>query len=134
MTKEILEKIEQTIKEIAEERKRNEQRANLIYKEIWMDILKNYKNNIKSNELFIYIEDYNMAEDEEKAIEIKNILIKMLIDDGFIIKNEKSNTICSIKTEKIISFAKADQNNNNNNKEIIHKMPITPFAETRRRK
>ena len=58
------------------------------------------------------------------------IVKNMLLNDGFEIIETKSNrSLVMISKEKIINYIAK-----NNNSMIVNKMPITPFAETRRRK
>ncbi len=132
MTKEVLEMIKKTIEEIETEKKHIEMEANRIYKEIWKDILLDYKKNDKQKELSFFLTDY-IDEQEEKNQKIEELVIEKLNEDGF--KLNKIDYYCpayTITTQKIIDFIKQEEQTEK--EEIITKRVITPFAETRRRK
>ncbi len=87
------------------------------------------------NYTLFYYDDNGLNEKNIKMNENeKEIIIKRLIDDGFEIAETKNKSILlTIKKEAIINYINSEYHKENE-KEHIYKMPITPFAETRRRK
>ena len=130
MTKEVLEMIKETVKEIEEEKKQEETEINRIYEEIWKDILTLYKININQTEIMIQLNDY--IDPEETPEKIENKVIETLYKDGFRCDKTGPYPAYVISIKKIIEFAKKE--NESNNTEINTKNLITPFAETRRKK
>ena len=135
MNKEILKLIKESVNR---EKKEN---IDELYRTIWINTLIQFKENnhesgvhfwLRKKEsnnysLLYYGENgltekiLNMNEDEKGAIEI------MLLDDGFeITETKNNNTLLMISKDAILEYAKTSTNQKK-------KMPITPFAETRRR-
>ena len=126
MTKEVLEMIKKTIEEIETEKQHVEMEANRIYKEIWKDLLLDYKRNDKQKELSFFLNNY-IDEQEKKKKKIEEKVIEKLNEDGFSLnRKDYFYPAYTISIQKIIDFVKKE--------EIITKRVITPFAETRRRK
>ena len=82
-----------------------------------------------NNYVMYYFGEEGMTENKltinEKELEIVETLLQK---DGFkTIMTENNNRLITIKKDKILKYLE-------NNKQLLSKMPITPFAETRRRK
>lgn len=82
-----------------------------------------------NNYIMYYFGEEGMTENKltinEKELEIVETLLQK---DGFrTIMTENNNRLITIKKDKILKYLE-------NNKQLLSKMPITPFAETRRRK
>lgn len=135
MNKEILKLIKESVNR---EKKEN---IDELYRTIWINTLIQFKENnhesgvhfwLRKKEsnnysLLYYGENgltekiLNMNEDEKGATEI------MLLDDGFeITETKNNNTLLMISKDAILEYAKTSTNQKK-------KMPITSFAETRRR-
>ena len=79
------------------------------------------------NYIMYYFGEEGMTENKltinEKELEIVETLLQK---DGFkTIMTENNNRLITIKKDKILKYLE-------NNKQLLSKMPITPFAETRR--
>ena len=135
MNKEILKLIKESIN------REKKESIDELYRTIWINTLIQFKENshnfgvrfwLRKKESNIYSLLYygengltekilNMNEDEKGAIEI------MLLDDGFeITETKNNNTLLMISKDSILDYAKTSTNQKK-------KMPITPFAEMRRR-
>lgn len=82
-----------------------------------------------NNYVMYYFGEEGMTENKltinEKELKIVETLLQK---DGFrTIMTENNNILITIKKDKILKYLE-------NNKQLLSKMPITPFAETRRRK
>ena len=80
-----------------------------------------------NNYIMYYFGEEGMTENKltinEKELEIVEALLQK---DGFkTIMTENNNRLITIKKDKILKYLE-------NNKQLLSKMPITPFAETRR--
>ena len=80
-----------------------------------------------NNYVMYYFGEEGMTENKltinEKELEIVETLLQK---DGFkTIMTENNNRLITIKKDKILKYLE-------NNKQLLSKMPITPFAETRR--
>ena len=127
MNKEILKMIKTTIEEINIEKQRIEIEINRIYKEIWKDLLLELKRNYKQKELSFQLNDYIDQENTPLIIEKK--IIEMLYADGFRCDKTGAYPTYIISTKKVYEYT----NNQEDNNDIITKKVITPFAETRKR-
>lgn len=124
------EKIRNEIKEIIEEnsKSKDEKAIKSIYNDAWKFVLIQFKRNYNKTDCCLlpklFFEKYKTSTEEENI----NETIKLLKNDGF---KEITNTnlqAFEISCKDIANFA----NYNSSNKPS--KMPITPFAETRKRK
>lgn len=111
-----------------------------IYHTFWINTLKIFKENAlktgvyfwiqakdTNNYVMYYFGEEGMTENKltinEKELEIVETLLQK---DGFkTIMTENNNRLITIKKDKILKYLE-------NNKQLLSKMPITPFAETRR--
>ena len=127
MTKGILEMIKNKINE-TEEKKENIDIIQEIYNDAWKFVLLQFKSNKKYNDYyllpFLFFDKYSL---KNANIYIKKA-INLLKEDGFYYDETTNIQALKISEEKIMEFA------NKNSYSQLKKMPITPFAETRRRK
>lgn len=129
-------KIRNKIKEIStnneSEQTENQATINKMYNAAWKYILMQFKiDYLKYDYYYLPLSVFENDNWSNKKECIETV-IKMLMNDGFE-KNSNSNELSlKIYSERIIEFIKDDKKENKNI-ENITKMPITPFAETRRR-
>lgn len=123
MNKDIIKAYKDTLKEI---KKNDEINANILYRDIWKDIILQYVIGKSTHKSFIFWLDYykeygNLSENA------KRILISKLEKDGFKIGLRKEcPTAYGISIDNVILYI--DKLNNKQ-----EKMPITTYAETRSR-
>ena len=116
-------------KAIIEIKNNDEIKANILYKDIWLDIIGQYVVAGSTHNTFLCFLD--MYIERSKASEnTKRILLARLKNDGFVLglKKECPNAY-GISKNNVISY----MYNLNKEKETKEVTSITPFAETRSR-